>query len=145
MDLESLAIFERFVLLQIFTWILIKIWWNLVNFESRMCVVDPLCSSAFMSFHSIHIQKFTKKLILLQSNAWKMWKSFTTNYKQCMVYWLLNHYGGTLMNSLPMVTHCQHACKHISVATYLKPSYFSGTLILVNLARGHVIAKFNMR
>ena len=28
--------------------------------------------------------------------------------------------------------------------SYLKPSYFSGTLILANLARGHVIAKFNM-
>ena len=34
---------------------------------------------------------------------------------------------------------------YTSWTTYLKPSYFSGTLILANLARGHVIAKFNMR
>ena len=31
------------------------------------------------------------------------------------------------------------------IAMYLKPSYFSGTLILAILARGLVIAKFNTR
>ena len=31
------------------------------------------------------------------------------------------------------------------VLIYLKPSYFSGTLILVILARGLAIAKFNKR
>ena len=44
LNLESLvftAIFQRFEILQIFTRILVKIWWNLLNLESRLCVADP--------------------------------------------------------------------------------------------------------
>ena len=40
---------------------------------------------AFTSFHSIHMQKFAKKLLRLQSNPRKTRKFFTTNDKQYTV------------------------------------------------------------
>ena len=40
--------------------------------------------TSFTSFHSIHMQKFAKKLLWLQSTLQKVWKFFTTNNKQCM-------------------------------------------------------------
>ena len=41
------------------------------------------------------------------------------------------------------IAFTMYACVHVHIY-YLKPSYFSGTLILVILVSGLVIAKFNM-
>ena len=41
---------------------------------------------AVISLHSIHVQKFAKNFLWLESNPQKMWNFFTVNNKQYTVY-----------------------------------------------------------
>ena len=36
-----------------------------------------------------------------------------------IIYCLLNIYGGILVSALPMVVHCQHACKRFALSVKL--------------------------
>jgi len=51
----------------------------------------------------------------------------------------------SIIGAAPCWSHCVFFTEMASFSSncYLKPSYFSGTLILAILARGLMIAKFN--
>ena len=42
-----------------------------------------------------------------------------------VIYWLLSIYEGILMSALPMVAHCQYACKRFALSVQLYCLYNS--------------------
>ena len=82
----------------------------------------PFAVTSFTRFHSIHIQKFAKKLSQLQSNLQKMWKFFTLNNKQYMPHvatTVINMVGSSFIWKTSQVIHMIVCSKDYQIVSHI--------------------------